>query len=105
MQNPVRVLGNDITYEGMEISMYIDPAVVKRAYPVYAVEDEHGKLWRCTQDHEGAKLVAFRLWCSESEVFTCSEDEELQKMGLSLSGVKTRNGIGFTVEIKSGEKP
>ncbi len=85
--------------------MYIDSAAVKKACPVYAVKDEHGKLWRCVQDHEGAELVAFKLWCSEGEVFTCSEDEELQKIGLSLSGVKTKNGIGFTVEIKADEKP
>ena len=105
MHIPVRVIGKDITYEGMDISMYIDAATVKRAYTVYPVKDVHGKLWRCVQDHEGAELVAFKLWCSDNEVFTCSEDEELQKLGLSRSGVKTRNGIGFTVGIKSGESP
>ncbi len=99
MQVPIRVLGKDITYKGMEISMYIDSALIKKAYPVYAVKGNDGDMYVCVPDSEDAELVAFKLWCSEEEIYTCSEESELSKLGLSKEGVKTKNNIGFTVNL------
>jgi hypothetical protein len=101
MQLPIRVLGKDITYKGMEISMYVDASTIKRAYPVYAVRGEGGQMYACVQDHDKSELVAFKLWCSENEIYICSEETELTKLGLSKEGVKTKNSIGFTVKFES----
>lgn len=100
MLKPIRVIGIDVTYKGSEISMYVEASTIRRAYPVYATRGEDGQMYRCEPDTNGTEVVAYRLYCSNEEVYTCSEETELNKIGLSKGGVKTLKNIGYVPPLE-----
>lgn len=104
MNIPIRVLGPDRVYKGRKTHLYIDAAKVLAAYPFYAVPDNKGQLWRCLPEHEGAKLVSYLLLYADGQEFTCGNEEELKKIGLSLFPAQPERSIGFLRGDEGGQE-
>lgn len=101
----IRALGPDITYEGQYYYFYIDPSKIYAAYPSYATKDKDGQLWQCTPDHEEAILIAYKLKYFDGNIFTCGNEEELNKLGLSLNQKQHKRGIGFVLDGEGNKNP
>ena len=98
MKNLVKVVGKDITYQGLDAFIYIDASTIVAAYPCYAVKSDDGSYWACIPSHEGAELVTYKLKCSNGEICTCSNEDELAKIGLSLKNQAKKSSIGFITD-------
>jgi len=105
MHNPVRVLGPDITYEGLHYYFFIEASQVVAAYPSYAVKDKDGQLWVCTPDHEEAILIMYKLKYSDGNIYTCGNEKELNKLGLSLTPETEKRSIGFILDEQGKKHP
>lgn len=104
MRNPIKVIGKDIHYTSLNVRMYIDGNNVIAAHPIFATRAQDGQLWRCVPDHDDAELVAYKLKCVDGALYDCSDQEELQKIGLSLTEVKMKQSIGLIHSEQDDEK-
>jgi hypothetical protein len=95
MKNLVKVVGKDITYKTLDAFIYIDASTIVAAYPYYAIKGVDGSWFTCVPSHEGAELITFKLKCSNGEICTCSNEDELSKIGLSLKSQAKKSPIGF----------
>lgn len=100
MQNPVRVVGPDVTYEGKNYYMYIEASQVISAYPAYAMKDSGKQWWVCTPDHKEAVLINYKLKYIDGNIYTCGNEAELQKLGLSFRPITEKRAIGFILDEK-----
>jgi hypothetical protein len=103
MNNLIKVVGKDMNYPSIDTYLYINAAIIITAYPSYAVKGVGGDWWVCVPSHEDAQLVTYKLKCSDGNVYTCSSEEELAKIGLSIESEKPKKTIGFVHDI-NGEK-
>jgi len=97
----IRVLGEDPNYKTAKLFVYVHKNAIVKAYPVWA-EIKDGKAWLCTQDHPGAKLIAYTLVDHAGKEYSCGNPAELHKLGLEMQGLPTRK-IGFALNESKKE--
>lgn len=101
MSDFIRVLGDDPVYSPKQTYQWITANSVFKVVPIYAVED-NGELWRCTADHERARLVSYRIFDVDGGTYTCASVGELQLLGIDTGAQKPH--IGF-IRDEGEDKP
>jgi hypothetical protein len=92
MSEFIRVLTTDPHFKTEGLYVFIDPRSIRKVYPVWA-EEHDGKLFLCTQNHSGGRIVSYTLVDGEGQEYSCGDSEELKKLGIRPGG-QTGN-VGF----------
>jgi hypothetical protein len=97
----IRVLGDDPHYKGRKTYLLISPTIIWKAYPVWA-EEKGGQLYRCTEDHKGAKIVSYILVDTEGNEYSCGNRDELSVLGIPVETEPRPFGF-VTIDEKNKE--
>nr|BAJ06992.1 hypothetical protein [uncultured bacterium] len=98
----IQVLADDPFYTKRKTYILVNLNAVAKIIPIYATEN-NSELWRCTSDHENAKLVTRELSALNGERYYCGNKKELEKIGIVSDTEPEPGKIGF-LQQKGTEK-
>jgi len=97
----IRVLGEDPKYRN-QTHQYVATHTIQRVVPVYCVKDDKGTPWICHEEHKGAIHVAYQLFDAFDREYSCNDEKELSKLGVSTPHIE--RAIGYICDKESDKK-